>query len=247
MHECPNGKRYIGITKNDPQKRWKNGKAYKGNAHFTNAVKKYGWDNIKHVILHKGLSKEEACNYEVKYIELYQTYDPEYGYNLTHGGESGYICSEETLNKLSNSHKGKRLSLEQREKISKTLKGRKHTKEWNDKISKSHIGITHTEDSKKKMSISKKGIKFSDEVIKRRSDTLKRKYKDDAEYYDSVKKRLKSHTDKLKMKVMCVETGFIFESLNEAARFMGKGTGNIHSVCSGRTKTAYGFHWMYVE
>ena len=30
MHICPNGKRYIGITKLKPQERWGNGKSYKG-------------------------------------------------------------------------------------------------------------------------------------------------------------------------------------------------------------------------
>jgi hypothetical protein len=41
-----NNKIYIGITKQNPIKRWANGKGYKINSHFRNAIEKYGWDNF---------------------------------------------------------------------------------------------------------------------------------------------------------------------------------------------------------
>ena len=47
MHICPNGKRYIGITKLKPQERWGNGKSYKGCVLFNKAIQKYSWQNIK--------------------------------------------------------------------------------------------------------------------------------------------------------------------------------------------------------
>ena len=33
-HTCPNGKVYIGITCQNPIKRWKGGSGYKNNKHF---------------------------------------------------------------------------------------------------------------------------------------------------------------------------------------------------------------------
>lgn len=39
-----NRKKYIGITSQDPEDRWKNGKGYKSQTVFWNAVEKYGFN-----------------------------------------------------------------------------------------------------------------------------------------------------------------------------------------------------------
>lgn len=57
MHITPSGKRYIGITCRKPEYRWNNGKGYEANEHFYSAINKYGWDNIKHVIVLSGVSR----------------------------------------------------------------------------------------------------------------------------------------------------------------------------------------------
>ena len=67
MHICPNNKKYIGITKQNTKYRWGHGTNYSNNKHFTNAIKKYSWENIQHKILYEHLTKEEA---EQKEIEL---------------------------------------------------------------------------------------------------------------------------------------------------------------------------------
>ena len=104
-HTFPNGKVYIGITSQKPEYRWDNGNGYKTQKHFYNAIKKFGWDNIKHEILYSGLTKEEACNKEVELIELYKSNNQEYGYNKAFGGEvnKGYnvVFSDEHNKKLS--------------------------------------------------------------------------------------------------------------------------------------------------
>lgn len=56
-HTTPSGKVYIGITGRAVEKRWENGSGYKSNKYFYSAIKKYGWDNIKHEIVCTGLSK----------------------------------------------------------------------------------------------------------------------------------------------------------------------------------------------
>lgn len=82
-----NGKIYIGITGRKPEDRWQNGKGYKYNTHFWNAIQKYGWDGFEHVILNNNLTKEEARLKEIEYIKLYNTTNQDKGYNLKRGGD----------------------------------------------------------------------------------------------------------------------------------------------------------------
>lgn len=49
-------------------------------------------------------------------------------------------------------------------------------------------------------------------------------------------------------KVICVETGKIFESANDAGKFLGFFNGSaIIACCRGRFKTSGGFHWKYLD
>lgn len=106
LHIAPNGKKYYGITKREPKQRWLNGKGYKDNQYFTNAINKYGWDNIDHIILFDSLTEYEAKELEQYFIQWYNTANRDYGYNISLGGESGNH-SEETRQKISNARIGK--------------------------------------------------------------------------------------------------------------------------------------------
>ena len=88
-----NNKAYIGIAKEPADYRWKNGYGYKKNQNvFYNAIQKYGWDNFEHIIWCNSLSHEDAKKWEIRLIALFKTNcrkykNPEYGYNMTDGGE----------------------------------------------------------------------------------------------------------------------------------------------------------------
>lgn len=101
IHTSPSNKRYIGITSMNPKERWKNGRGYNHNKHFTNAIEKYGWDNFKHEILAENLTEQEACKMEAELIEKYNTFDSDYGYNHTTGGEIGKQHTNEVRRKQS--------------------------------------------------------------------------------------------------------------------------------------------------
>ena len=98
-----NGKKYIGITAQAVNKRWRaNGNGYLGSHQraFASAIKKYGWDNFTHELLVDNLSQEEALKKETELIIKYHTYigDPEcQGYNMTFGGQGSlkYLTEEE--------------------------------------------------------------------------------------------------------------------------------------------------------
>lgn len=110
-HTTPSGKVYIGITSKPVEQRWLNGRGYKRNEHFWNAIQKYGWDNIEHRVLVSGLSKEEASEVERMYIALFRSHEIEHGYNLTEGGETGIVHTMESRRKLSESKRGKRYNI----------------------------------------------------------------------------------------------------------------------------------------
>jgi len=116
-----NGKQYVGdhCTDNLNDNYLGSGLAIRG------AIKYYGKENFKREILEHCTNKQEAFDFQEKYINLFNTLRPN-GYNISpKGGHNVAGCiSEETKRKISNSEKGKIISIEQREKISNSLKGR---------------------------------------------------------------------------------------------------------------------------
>lgn len=107
-HICPKGRFYIGITSQKPNRRWRNGKGYKHNDYFNNAIKKYGWKNFQHEIIAGGLTLDEANNFEEILIKKLKSNVREYGYNLSLGGDGvkGVPYPEERKKELSDSMRG---------------------------------------------------------------------------------------------------------------------------------------------
>lgn len=159
-----------------------------------NSLMKHGHEKHKFEILMQ-CSKEELDQYEIYYIELFQTFNYAYGLNLQSGGYNG-SPSEETRQKLRELNLGKKYSAETNYKkgsmrgkthseetllkmrsvkrsdeyklnISNKLKGKKKSIEHNLNNSKSHIGKHPTLESRLKMSIASKGKPKSDETKER--------------------------------------------------------------------------------
>lgn len=83
IHTFPNDKKYIGITRTNPLRRWgHNGNGYRHQLRLYNAICKYGWNNIEHTILYYDLSKKQAEEKEIELISLYKTTNNKYGYNI---------------------------------------------------------------------------------------------------------------------------------------------------------------------
>jgi group I intron endonuclease len=84
---------YVGLTSQSMEHRWKThvSKARSsrgGRWHFPNAIRKYGKGAFSHRILEICDSLEKANLREEAWIELFETRDPEFGFNLTKGGGS---------------------------------------------------------------------------------------------------------------------------------------------------------------
>ena len=116
MHIFPNGKAYIGITKQEPKVRWGGGNGYARNEYMHRAIKKYGWENIEHIILFDGLLEADACEIEKSLIKKHRTNEKEFGYNIESGGQCSNLA-ESTKQKLREAHIGKSVSKEAREKM----------------------------------------------------------------------------------------------------------------------------------
>ena len=226
-HTSPSNKVYIGITCQKPKKRWKNGYAYRPHKYFYRAIEKYGWDNFTHEIVAEGLTKEQACQMEMDLIARYKSNNPEYGYNCSIGGESGYNGvhhprSEEFRKHMSEIRMGKpsprkgiRASEETRRKMSESKKGTRHSEETKRKIGEKSKGRIPSEETRRKMSESNKG--------KRRNMLKVYQYDKDGTFIKE------------------------WDAIVDAARELNlKGT-NISRVCRGKLKSTGGFVWKYYK
>lgn len=128
-----NGKRYIGITKTDVNKRWHNGAGYKGQPKFYRAIQKYRWSGFDHEIIASNLTENEAKNFEILLIDKLDTIQN--GYNVSKGGDTGngVIYTEEMRKRISerlsgegNPRFGVALDENTKRKISQSLMGKKH-------------------------------------------------------------------------------------------------------------------------
>ena len=169
MHTCPNGKRYIGITSLEPKRRWLNGRGYRANIYFSNAINKYGWENIKHEILFSNLSKEKAEKLEIELIKKYKSNERVSGYNIDSGGNV-HCTNETTKQKLRQIRLGKKLSEESKEKDRIAHLGKKQSIETKKRISENSArkgkpawnrGIPTSEEIKDKISQKLKGCHCS--------------------------------------------------------------------------------------
>lgn len=260
MHICPNGKKYIGITGQKPEKRWQNGKgyAYGSNDYFYNAIKKYGWENIEHKILHSGLTKDEAEQLEIELIAKYKTTSRKFGYNIDNGGTSCGKHTEEYKIRMSNIQKEVWKNADERRK----------------KLSELRLGTHLSEETKEKLRMANIGKKYPKEVGEKRGEKLKgRKRPEISEMMkclwqsgkikgttgrkggekqrEAARKNVIIATNASKKPVIQYDTrgNYIaeYESAEEAKRAIKKPHAQISEVCKGKRKSTYGFVFKFKE
>lgn len=147
QHIFPNGKRYIGVTRNSVHKRW-GYKGYNYRSQFVGrAIEKYGWDNIEHDIFCVCETKEQAEKVEHFLVSHFDTMNPEHGYNVLPGGDvSVNDATPEMRYKLGNGNRGRKHTDEEKQKISEGCK-----RAFNRPESNGHIGRKASEETRKKM------------------------------------------------------------------------------------------------
>lgn len=218
VHISPSNKYYVGITSKEPKVRWgHNGNAYQ-TQYFSNAIKKYGWDNFQHEIIAENLTEDEAKNFEKVLISKLRSNERDFGYNITKGGDGvcgfglhgelnpmyGKKHSEETLKKISQSRKGKCVGEDN------PYYGKRHSKEVIDKILKSRSWYVPSE-----------------ETIKRIAESNKKK----VVQYDLENNNLIK----------------IHKSAKDASDDSNIDKGSITKCCQHKRKSAGGYRWEYYE
>lgn len=151
-----NGKIYIGKTElKNPIDRFKKHidglkYGYHPNKHFLAAFRKYGEDSFLFEIIEE-TTRDLIDSREIYFIELYQSFKREIGYNKTLGGD-GLKANEEI-----------------RKKLSLANKGRKHSDKSKMNMSKAHLGCIPWNKGVRGVY----SVKFSDEHRKNLSKSLK--------------------------------------------------------------------------
>lgn len=231
-HTTPSGKVYVGIAK-DVKHRWRgNGSGYKGSTRISNAIKKYGWDNIKHEILFSNLTKEDACQKEIDLIKQFNSTNPAFGYNLLSGGQCG-LHSKETKEKIQKSNMGHSVSGTVRKRLSAVRSVPIICLDTNKvyasaKIAAKELNICYSSICKvcNGMAQFAGGLRFA-------------KLKD---YKNNEMPKFQNSCNHEK-RIVCVTTGETFDSETEAAKKYGVTSQAISHACSGKVKTCCGMVW----
>lgn len=225
-HTSPSGKVYIGITGFDPKYRWlNNGKGYKDQPVFFNAIIKYGWINFKHEVLFTDLTKEEALDKEEELILKYQSYDRRFGYNISkRGAIYGEFIKEKTI-------KSRRLPVVDIPK-------------W-----KNRGKIIHKKDStgtilKTYRSVHELAVELNTPIETLR--TRLNKYKE-IKFGDFSFLYAKTQEPKVEMLTLSGEPLYLFDSLSSAYKYINRvNKGGITEVCTGKKISYVGYKWRFV-
>ena len=247
-HTDPSGKVYIGMTMfgNNPKIRWHHGSGYIGHPDFYAAIKQYGWDNMTHEIVASGLSREEAEAKEKELIAFHDSANPAHGYNGTSGGLSNFVPSPHVVARQVASRAGYHLPQESIEKIRQWHIGRTLSEETKEKIRQHRLGSKSSDETRRKISEANRGRFVSLEARSRIKEG-----RSDFSISDEGRAKLadaaKTNRNR-KRRVICVETGEIFESARAASLSLGLSkTAVTSAIYQGQNRTCGGYHWKYLD
>lgn len=218
-----NGKRYIGQSV-DIQRRFMDHRcvSHETNRHLRYALQKYGKAAFRYEIL------EECTPESLDERERFWIAELHPEYNVTDGGQG----------------RGKRLSedaigiLRQRGRES----WEKKTEAEKAKVKRENLvgpkrGHPVSERTRTILREKAVGVKQSAETIEKRKATFAAKKANGYVQTNAGHKK----------PIVCVETGATFESVKQAAEWLGVHPSNITSVLKGRQATAKGFRFSYLE
>lgn len=132
----------------------------------------------------------------------------------------GKKLSADTIEKM----RGRKLSLETRLKMSKSRQGKPRSEEIKEKLRKINLGKKMSINTRNKMSLSQIGKKQTKETIQKRISKI----------YNICGK-----------KIICIETGTIYNSISQASRILNIDRHTIIRSCKNKCKSKKKIHFKY--
>lgn len=120
------------------------------------------------------------------------------------------------------------------------------TQDLRERQSQKMLGRKHSEETKRKIGLGNKGKKRSQEECERISN-MRKGVPHTEEYKRKLSTTNKIACANLRKKVLCVETGIVYDSVLEAATALGFSRYLIPSGIHKGTNYAKGYHWKYVS
>lgn len=227
-----NGRVYIGQTRKTLEERAQtNGRNYRECRRFYAAIKKCSWSAFTADILEVVETVEEANAREIFYIDLYNSTDDHFGYNIAPGGD----CKE--------------MSAESKKIISEKAK-----KRYSDKTANPMYGKKHSQSAINKQRVKKLGsnnpmygTKWTD-VQRANSGTRGKHLNLSDEQRKIMSDRMKVLGKTIGIKpVRCIEDDKIYESLTAAAKEYGVSGSTLCGHLRGAQHSCCGKHFEYVN
>lgn len=270
----PSNKRYIGITKRNPENRFREHIRHSINGIYQRkiykAIRHYGKENMKMEILEEITSSDEHVlmqmlfELENKYIIEFDTFVN--GYNGTLGGEGTAGLSGEM-----NPFYGKKHGIDTLERLSELAKQRKHSDETKRKISESSKGRKHTKESIKLMK-EQKIKEVGRSVICLDTKETFQTLTDCSNHFNIARsdirkvcegKRITAHGMKFRYlengktvevnepenkrvkRIKCEQTGKSYKSIQACCDDLGVRHQHVSAILRGRQKTTKGYSFIY--
>jgi len=179
-----NGKKYVGQhSGSDLIAYWNRNvylaqHGYQGKRLFYRAIRKYGPDNFDVRPLVIVATKQEMDYYEMGLIKVWDTTNPEKGYNITLGGSGslGVKQSEESRRKKAIALLGGKMPESHRRKLSarnignKYALGRKMTEDNHRKLMAVHVGAKRSIEARIRMSMAHLGKSIPEETRRKMAE-----------------------------------------------------------------------------
>ena len=268
VHVFPNGKLYIGSTRQKPIYRWRRGGGYRNCKTMIDAINEFGWDNIQHIVLIDGLDQATAMIMEQELIKKYRSQNPECGYNTRNGGQYFNDHSEKFVEALRNRmigntySAGRKMSDSHREALSKANKGHHRPSSFR--------GKQHTDETKRLLSKIRKrqweDPEYRQNVLTNMPDMsgannpmYGRKHSDETKAKISAKNKgmtrplraRVAQAEKISKAVYAMDKSMQiiaeYPSVKKAAEDVGACPTNISFCCKHPTRTNHGYYWRYKE